>query len=60
MEPLPADHSLWGIPNVILTPHVAGYSPRIAERHLGVILQNIQRFVAGRPLLNIVNKREWF
>src|SRR5204862_5410854 len=35
-EPLPAGHALWKFENVILTPHVAGYSPRIAERHLGV------------------------
>jgi hypothetical protein len=35
---------------VILTPHVAGYSPRIAERHLGVLLENVCRFVRGEPL----------
>jgi phosphoglycerate dehydrogenase-like enzyme len=59
-EPLPADHPLWQMPNVILTPHVAGYSPRIAERHLGVLLDNIQRFIAGQPLRNVVNKAMWF
>jgi phosphoglycerate dehydrogenase-like enzyme len=59
-EPLPADHPLWGFPNVILTPHVAGYSPRIAERHLEVLLENVRRFVAGQPLMNVVNKRAWF
>src|SRR5262245_19955333 len=60
IEPLPAEHPLWGFPNVILTPHVAGYSPRIAERHLEVLLQNVRRFRAGEPLLNVVDKREWF
>lgn len=59
-EPLPADHALWGVSNVILTPHVAGYSPRIAERHLGVLLENVRRFVAGQPLLNLVDKHAWF
>jgi phosphoglycerate dehydrogenase-like enzyme len=59
-EPLPADHPLWRFDNVILTPHVAGYSPRIAERHLGLLLDNVRRFVAGEPLRNIVNKAEWF
>src|SRR6185437_13219903 len=40
-EPLPADHPLWSMAGkVIITPHVAGYSPRIAERHLGVLLDN--------------------
>jgi phosphoglycerate dehydrogenase-like enzyme len=60
VEPLPADHALWGFPNVILTPHVAGYSPQIAERHLAVLQENLRRFVAGQPLLNVVDKREWY
>jgi phosphoglycerate dehydrogenase-like enzyme len=60
VEPLPADHPLWAFPNVILTPHVAGYSPRIAERHLGVLAENLRRFVAGEPLMNVVDKRAWF
>jgi phosphoglycerate dehydrogenase-like enzyme len=59
-EPLPPDHPLWRFENVILTPHVAGYSPRIAERHLGLLLDNVRRFVAGEPLRNVVNKAEWF
>jgi phosphoglycerate dehydrogenase-like enzyme len=59
-EPLPAGHPLWEFPNVILTPHVAGNSPRIAERHLGVLLDNVRRFAAGDPLANAVNKAEWF
>ncbi len=60
-EPLPADHPLWGLGDkVILTPHVAGYSPRIAERHLALLLENVRRFVRGEPLKNVVNKDEWF
>ena len=60
VEPLPADHPLWRMPNVIITPHVAGASPRIAERHLGVLLQNIHRFCRDEPLLNVVDKARWF
>lgn len=60
IEPLPADHPLWAFPNVLVTPHVAGYSPRIAERHLAVLLDNIQRFLRGDPLRNVVDKRMWF
>jgi len=59
-EPLPAGHPLWKMDNVILTPHVAGFSPRIAERHLGVVLDNVQRFVKGEPLRNVVDKAKWF
>jgi len=61
MEPLPADHPLWRMPErVILTPHVAGYSPRIAGRHLEVLLDNIRRFVHNEPLRNAVDKALWF
>ena len=59
-EPLPADHALWAMPNVILTPHVAGASPRIAERHLHVLLDNVGRFARGEPLTNLVDKPRWF
>ena len=59
-EPLPAEHPLWRMANVILTPHVAGYSPRIAERHLEVLLDNIRRFIRGEPLRNVVCKAAWF
>jgi phosphoglycerate dehydrogenase-like enzyme len=60
VEPLPSDHPLWGFHNVILTPHVAGYSPRIAERHLTVLVENVKRFVRGESLLNVVDKQAWF
>ena len=60
-EPLPTDSPLWAMgERVILTPHVAGYSPRIAERHLAVLLENVRRFVAGQPLANVADKRRWF
>jgi phosphoglycerate dehydrogenase-like enzyme len=59
-EPLPASHPLWKQENVILTPHVAGYSPRIAERHLALLLDNVGRFVRSEPLRNVVNKAMWF
>jgi phosphoglycerate dehydrogenase-like enzyme len=59
-EPLPADHPLWKMENVIITPHVAGFSPLIAERHLALLLENIGRFVRGELLANSVNKSMWF
>jgi phosphoglycerate dehydrogenase-like enzyme len=59
-EPLPAEHPLWKMDNVIITPHVAGVSPRIAERHLGVLLENIRRFTRSEPLTNVVDKGRWF
>ena len=59
-EPLPADHPLWSRPDVILTPHVGGFAPHIAERHVSLLLDNIGRFVRGELLRNIVDKRQWF
>jgi phosphoglycerate dehydrogenase-like enzyme len=60
IEPLPEDHPLWDLPNVILTPHTAGYSPVIAQRHLTTLVENVGRFARGEPLFNVVNKDLWF
>lgn len=60
IEPLPAAHPLWDFPNVILTPHTAGYSPAIAPRHLETLVGNVRRFTRGEPLENVVNKALWF
>ena len=60
-EPLPAEHPLWDMADrVLITPHVAGYSPRIAERHLAQLVENVRRFVAKEPLQNVVDKAEWY
>ncbi|MFO1092954.1 MAG: D-2-hydroxyacid dehydrogenase [Planctomycetaceae bacterium] len=60
IEPLPADHPLWQRDNVIITPHVAAASPRIAERHFQVLLDNVRRFASGEEPLNLVDKLRWF
>ncbi len=60
IEPLPVDHPLWKMPQVILTPHIAAASTRVPERHLTTLLENVRRFASGEELLNVVNKREWF
>ncbi len=59
-EPLPSDHPLWKMENVIITPHVAGMAPRIAERHLDVLLENVRRFSQGEGLKNLVRKDKWY
>lgn len=59
-EPLPADHPLWTRPDVLLTPHVAGAGPYASERRFAVLLENARRFVAGEPLVNVVDKAKWF
>jgi phosphoglycerate dehydrogenase-like enzyme len=59
-EPLPADHPLWTMPGVLLTPHTAGYGPYLDERRYEVFSDNCRRFLAGQPLRNPVDKSRWF
>ena len=59
-EPLPTSHPLWDFPQVILTPHTAGYSTVIARRHLDLLCENVGRFHRGEPLRNVVDKQLWF
>jgi phosphoglycerate dehydrogenase-like enzyme len=59
-EPLPADHPLWTLPGVLITPHTAGYGPYLDERRFEILLDNCRRFVSGRPLRNLVDKTTWF
>lgn len=59
-EPLPSDHPLWSMENVIITPHVAGASPRIAERHTATLVENVRRFVRGEPPATLVDKSKWY
>lgn len=55
-EPLPADSPLWEMPNVMITPHAAGHSDGNAARVNQMFLENLQRWLAGRPLNNSVNQ----
>ena len=58
-EPLPADHPLWDMENVIITPHTAGSGPHTAERRIEVVTANLRRYVAGEPVRNVVDKNRW-
>lgn len=55
-EPLPPESPLWGLPNVILTPHWSASSPHNIPRMLELFAENIRRYQAGEPLLNVVDK----
>lgn len=60
IEPLPPDHALWSAPNVLLTPHTAGFGPYLDDRRLDILLDNCRRFAKGEPLRNVVDKASWF
>jgi phosphoglycerate dehydrogenase-like enzyme len=60
-EPLPSEHKLWGLPNVLLTPHVAVRDAgNIPERRFQVLIDNARRFMAKEPLINVVDKNKWY
>ena len=55
-EPLPAGHPLWNMPNAIISPHYGGTHPGYEEEAFDMFCQNLARYVAGQPLLNVVDK----
>ncbi len=55
-EPLPSDHPLWKQANVIITPHMASLGALTVERGAALYRENLRRFAAGEPLLNVVDK----
>ena len=59
-EPLPPDSPWWDEPNVFVTPHVAGLAPRYAEQVQQMVAENLRRFAAGRPLLNLVDRERGY
>ncbi len=56
-EPLPADHPFWSLDNLVLTPHVSGYTPRYFEKVLALFEDNLDRFLRGQRLRNVVDKQ---
>jgi phosphoglycerate dehydrogenase-like enzyme len=54
-EPLPGDSELWGMDNVILTPHISGGTPVYMERAVALFCDNLRRYLAGEPLRNAVD-----
>jgi phosphoglycerate dehydrogenase-like enzyme len=59
-EPLPADSPLWGMPNVLVSPHISGDIPDWEELVVGVFVDNARRFAAGEPLRNLVDTHAGF
>ena len=54
-EPLPKDHKLWGMDNVIITPHMAGSSPNFSERLFEVFEENLKSYLAGERMPNEID-----
>ncbi|MBW3615923.1 MAG: D-isomer specific 2-hydroxyacid dehydrogenase family protein [Actinobacteria bacterium] len=54
-EPLPADHPLWGLPNVLITPHTSNTEEMAAPLLASRIRENVRRFAAGQPLAGAID-----
>jgi len=59
-EPLPADSPLWQMENVIISPHVSGFTPKYDERASDLFAENLRRYLAGEPLLNLVDRERGY
>lgn len=55
-EPLPADNPLWQFENVILSPHISGFTPNYDERASELFAENLRRYLNREPLLNLVDR----
>jgi phosphoglycerate dehydrogenase-like enzyme len=58
-EPLPSDHPLWRLDNVIITPHVSSRGSD-RQRHRLVMMDNLRRYIAGEALLNVVDPKRGY
>jgi phosphoglycerate dehydrogenase-like enzyme len=54
-EPLPADHTLWQTPGVLISPHVGGVTTAFTPRAVALLREQFAAFVGERPLRNVVN-----
>ncbi len=59
-EPLPPDDPLWTAGNVIITSHSSAHSPGSDQRQKALFVENVRRYLAGLPLLNVVDKRRGY
>jgi phosphoglycerate dehydrogenase-like enzyme len=59
-EPLPADDPLWTAPNILITCHSSGHSPRTINRQMDLFTENVRRYMEGLPLLNVVDKNRGY
>ncbi len=59
-EPLPPEHPLWKLPNVIITPHISGNTPYYDQRATLLFTENLHRYLAGLPLYNHFDKERGY
>jgi phosphoglycerate dehydrogenase-like enzyme len=55
-EPLPAESPLWSLESLLITPHTAGLTEKLWQRHYALFAENLRRYLAREPLLFVVDK----
>jgi phosphoglycerate dehydrogenase-like enzyme len=60
VEPLPADGLLWGLPNVLISPHCAAFHSSFRNDSVDLFVSNLERYLAGQPLLNVLDKQSQY
>jgi phosphoglycerate dehydrogenase-like enzyme len=60
VEPLPADSLLWGLPNVLISPHCAAFHSNFKTDSTDLFVGNLGRYLAGQPLKNIMDKQSQY
>lgn len=59
-EPLSSDSPLWQMENVLISPHVSGFTPKYDERASDLFAENLRRYLAGEPMLNLVERERGY
>jgi phosphoglycerate dehydrogenase-like enzyme len=59
-EPLPAESPLWDLENLLITPHTAGLTEKLWQRHYALFSENLRRYLVREPLLFIVDKQKGY
>jgi phosphoglycerate dehydrogenase-like enzyme len=60
VEPLPKDSPLWGLPNVVMSPHASALTPQLYEGRGRILTENIRRFLADEPFIYVCDKQAGF
>ena len=59
-EPLPAESPLWALENLLITPHTAGLTEKLWQRHYALFSENLRRYLNHDPLLFVVDKQKGY
>ncbi len=59
-NPCQASSPLWGMPNVLISPHISGFSPRYTERAMQLFSENLLRYLGGLTLYNLVDRQRGY